>query len=192
MASILTLLLSLLFTTIHCSIVLTPAPTLGLNPAVSLSLLQPQNTDLTATSNNSNLGSLLPSARNLSALQVQCDSAKHGDNLNYDSCYDAYQQISHLINQISFGPRWQGQWDVHLPFRVYSCKYKEKHFHCTDYILPSLKRQLRSFQAIQLTSNFKQMDCAPSTSSHVLVRQFLTRRLGMTLLKQRIQSYDSV
>lgn len=64
----------------------------------------------------------LPS--NLSALLLQCDAPKYGHDLKYSSCHDAYSQIPHLIDLISFGPRTQGNWAVRLPFRVYSCEWR--------------------------------------------------------------------
>ena len=53
---------------------------------------------------------------------LQCDAVKYGHDLNYDSCDNAYRQIPNQIASISFGPRTQGNWDFHLPYRVYSCR----------------------------------------------------------------------
>lgn len=62
----------------------------------------------------------LPS--NLSALMVDCDAARYGNNLRYASCYDACRRIPHFVDSISFGPKTQGKWKVLLPFRIFSCE----------------------------------------------------------------------
>lgn len=64
---------------------------------------------------------MAPPQSNLSALMLQCDAERYGDDLRYASCYEAYEQIPHLVGVLSFGPRTQGNWDVRLPYRVYSC-----------------------------------------------------------------------
>ena len=70
----------------------------------------------------------LVSSSNLSHLIIQCDPGSYGDDLNYDSCYDAYNQIPHLVPEMSWGPRTQGRWTINLPWRIYSCEF---HFFLT-------------------------------------------------------------
>ncbi len=64
----------------------------------------------------------LASSSNLSHLILQCDPSQNGFDLNYDSCHDAYDQIPHLVSEMTWGPRTQGRWAINLPWRVYSCK----------------------------------------------------------------------
>lgn len=58
---------------------------------------------------------------NLSDMILQCDP-RYGDNLNYHSCRDAYEQIPHLVPEMTWGPRTQGRWAINLPWRSYSCE----------------------------------------------------------------------
>lgn len=62
----------------------------------------------------------LASYSNISNLIIQCDPNQYGYELSYDSCHDAYDQIPHLISEMTWGPRTQGRWSVNLPWRIYS------------------------------------------------------------------------
>ena len=82
------------------------------------------SSDLSANASLANVQ--LASSSNLSHMIIQCDPTQYGDDLNYDSCYDAYDQIPHLISEMTWGPRTQGRWTINLPWRVYSCA-----LHCS-------------------------------------------------------------
>ncbi len=89
--------------------------------------LQLPNVSLPIISNTSSVPSSLPSlSSDLSALMLQCDAEKYGNDLNYYSCSDAYDQIPHYLEVVSFGPRTQGKWTFHLPVRIYSSEW-ERH-----------------------------------------------------------------
>ena len=63
----------------------------------------------------------ISSPSNLSHLILQCDP-QYGDNLSYRSCRDAYNQIPHVVPEMTWGPRTQGRWAINLPWRIYSCE----------------------------------------------------------------------
>lgn len=65
---------------------------------------------------------LVAPTRNLSMFTILCDPRTYGDNANYESCYNAYGQIPHSTNKRRFGPRTSGNWDINLPWRIYSRK----------------------------------------------------------------------
>lgn len=65
---------------------------------------------------------LIAPTRNLSMFAIICDPGTYGDNASQESCYDAYGQIPHYTNKRKFGPRTSGNWDINLPWRIYSRK----------------------------------------------------------------------
>lgn len=97
------------------SLTLDPAQPLIPKPPATVN-----SSDLSASASLANV-QLAPSS-NLSHLLLQCDPYQFGDDLSYTSCRDAYNQIPHLIAEMTWGPRTQGRWSVNLPWRVYSCE----------------------------------------------------------------------
>ena len=63
-----------------------------------------------------------PPSSDLSKMLLQCDGGTYGQDLNAESCYEAYANIPHVITDITFGPRTQGSWIVNLPWSIYSCE----------------------------------------------------------------------
>ena len=90
------------------------APAISFNTSKTPDVSTPSLSDISSAS-----------AKDLADLMIQCDPAKYGDNLIYDSCFDAYRQIPRSVQLISFGSRVMGNWDVHFPLRFLSCKWKE-------------------------------------------------------------------
>lgn len=120
-----------MFAVLLCLLSLLLAPaivvSLTINPVQSIPAQSPNKTPLQLPNGSLPALPISPTVRlpsNLSALLLQCDAPKYGHDLKYSSCHDAYSQIPHLIDLISFGPRTQGNWAVRLPFRVYSCEWR--------------------------------------------------------------------
>ena len=99
-----------------------PNAALSLPANIPNSLRLPSGPLLAPTNSSASQAPLPPLPSGLSTPRLQCDAIKYGHDLSYDSCYNAYKQIPNQINSISFGPRTQGNWDIHLPYRVYSCR----------------------------------------------------------------------
>jgi len=106
-----------------------PISSLTLNPPQPLDANNSTTSDFPLTPANGSLPLLSPSPQhptppssNLSKMLLQCDGGTYGQDLNADSCYEAYATMPHVISDITFGPRTQGSWIVNLPWRIYSCE----------------------------------------------------------------------
>ena len=102
------------------SLELISAQSLNINLSTALNVSTP-NASFSPTPPPSLLSN--PYSPNLTTVTIQCDGATYGDDLNLNSCVDAFEQIPHYVNELTWGPRTQGQWNVNLPWRIYSCMY---------------------------------------------------------------------